>query len=139
MPALVNKIVYGSGGGDHFDFDDLMGSLQPKSQRPEIFVRNGRDGEIIRKTGIRGLPVTVRTLRYVADWTDARDTLVAYNTLQGTGPVVVWQHSISFGYWQVLDVAEESARACAKVIGSLVANPLVSQVCQWTLLSVEAP
>ncbi len=133
MPIHTNTI-------GAFAFEDIRGRLQPKAQQLEVIVRPGHAGETTRKTGIRAVPFQVLTLHYVADWAAAKAALVAYVAAIDAGtPLEVVQHSLSYGYFKVLQVTEVEARACVQSIGTLIANAEVMQVVAWTLLSTDPP
>lgn len=142
MPIHVNKIVYGADPEDpedYFAFEDIQGRLQPKAEQLEVFVRPGHVGETLRKTGVRALPSQILTIHYVADWAAAKAAIESYIGLIDGDPYQIIQHTTSYGYFRVLQVVEVDARACVNAIGTLIANPTVVQVCQWTVISTEAP
>jgi hypothetical protein len=126
MPVHTNTI-------DSEQFEDIRGSLQPESEELEVFSRPGKDGSTVRLTGVRGRPVQIQTLHYVADFTAAKNALSAYVQMKDGGNVVIVQHSVNFGNFRILDVVEIEARASTNVIGSIVSNPTVRQVCLWTV------
>lgn len=126
MPVHTNTI-----GAQQFE--DIRGSLQPESEELEVFARPGKDGTTVRLTGVRGRPVQIQTLHYVADFTAAKNALSAYVQLKDGANVEIVQHSVSFGDFRILDVVEIQARAVANVIGSLIPGAGVMQVCQWTV------
>lgn len=132
MPIHVNTI-------DAFEFEDIRGRLQPKAEQLEVIVRPGHAGETTRRTGVRAVPSQILTLHYVLDWEAARDALVAYTDLIGLEPVEVIQHSLSYGYFKILNVAEAEARAVVNVTGQLIPGAEVLHVVQWTLLSTNPP
>lgn len=133
MPIHTNTI-------GAYSFEDIRGQLQPKQQQLEVIVRPGLRGESTRKTGVRGTPFQITTLHYVLDWDAAQDAMVTYLDLIHAGaPVEVIQHSLSYGYFKVLQVAQVEARACVNVIGQLVPNAELLQMVAWTLLSTDPP
>jgi hypothetical protein len=105
----------------------------------EITVRAGIAGEAFRRTGIRAAPSQIQTVHYVVDWEAAKNALVAYNDLIDGNPYEIIQHTTNYGYFRVAQVAEVEARAVENVVGSIVATPTVLQICQWTVISTEAP
>lgn len=133
MPIYTNSI-------DEFEFEDIVGRLQPKAEQLEVIVRPGRDGEILAKTGVRAVPSQIVTMHYVADWLAAKAALEAYISLIDGDPYEVIQRDETFGYFRVLSVVElPQTRAVTNVIGSIIPNPGVQQFCAWTLISSEAP
>lgn len=142
MPVHANRIVFGDDPDDPLDyyaFEDMRGRLQPKQQQLEVIVRRGHAGESLRETGVRAVPSQILTIHYVEDWTAAKNAITAYGDLIGS-LVQVIQHTTNYGYFKVLGpVVEVDARACANVVGSLIATPTVLQVVQWTLISTDPP
>jgi hypothetical protein len=133
MPLATNSI-------GEFQFEELRGSLQPRSQDLEILIRPGKDDSTVRLTGVRGKPFQVLTLHYVADFLSAKNAISAYVTLQDGNAYEVVQLDESIGYFRVLAVVEVSAMAVASVVGdTLIADPEVLQYCQWTLQHVPNP
>jgi hypothetical protein len=132
MPYHLNTIGI-------YSFEDIRGRLQPKAQQMEITVRAGLAGEAFRRTGVRAVPSQIQTVHYVADWAAARDAINAYIGLIDGHPYEIIQHSHTYGYFRVAQVAEVEARAVENVVGSIVATPTVLQICQWTVISTEAP
>lgn len=126
MPIHTNTI-------DAFEFRDIQGNLQPKSPQLEVLVRGGHAGESIRTTGTRGVPCQIRTLTYQDNWDNARDALIAYTELKDGTPYEIVQHSSSMGLWKVLDVVQESARACM-----FQQQEAVQRYCIWTVVSTNA-
>jgi len=126
MPFHTNTI-------DAYEFEDIRGSLQPESEELEVFSRPGKDGSTVRLTGVRGRPVQIQTLHYVASFTAAKNALSAYVQMKDGGNVVIVQHSVSFGNFRILDVVELQARAVTNVIGSIIPGATVMQVCLWTV------
>jgi hypothetical protein len=126
MPVHTNTI-------DAYQFEYIRGSLQPRSEELEVFTRPGKDDTTIRLTGVRGRPVQIQTMHYVADFQAAKDALSAYAQLKDGSQYEIVQHSISHGDYRILDVVQVSARAVTNVNGSLLTNPTVEQVCMWTV------
>lgn len=126
MPVHTNTI-------DAYQFEYIRGSLQPRSEELEVFTRPGLDDTTIRLTGVRGRPVQIQTMHYVADFTAAKNALSAYVQLKDGASYEIVQHSISMGNYRILDVVEVYARAVTNVTGSLITNPTVEQVCLWTV------
>ncbi len=131
MPFHTNTI-------DEFEFEDMRGQLQPKARQLEVMVRLGHDGESVRNTGVRAKPSQVVTVHYVEDWDAAKAAIEAYCDLIGHR-VEVTQHSTDYGYFKVLDVVQVGAQACSSVVGSILTNPTVLHIVQWTLVSTDAP
>lgn len=127
MPVLTNKI-------DTLFFDDLRGNIPLREQQLETFTRPGIDGVGFRKTGKRSRPATMRTTHYVADWAAAESAITAYQALVDVDPVVIIQHSNSWGTFKIMSVKQVEAKAVTSVIGSIVNNPQVLQICEWTIL-----
>jgi hypothetical protein len=142
MPFHANRIVFGEDPDeplDYYPFEDMRGRLQPKQQQLEVVARRGHRGETLRQTGIRAVPSQILTVHYVDSWAAAATALTAYGDLIGA-LVQVIQHTTNYGYFKVLSpVVEVDARACENVVGSLIANPTVLQIVQWTLISTDAP
>jgi hypothetical protein len=133
MPVYTNSI-------DAFEFEDMVGRLNPKAEQLEVLLRPGHDGETLRKTGVRAEPSRIVTMHFVADWAAAKAALEAYNALIDGEPYEVIQHDESYGYFRVLNVTEmPQTRFVTAVVGSIIPNASVQQFCQWTLLSTEAP
>lgn len=126
MPVHTNTI-------DSEQFEDIRGSLQPESEELEVFARPGKDGTTVRLTGLHGRPVQIQTLHYVADFAAAKAALTAYVQMKDGANYEITQHSVSFGDFRILDVVEVEARAVTNVIGSIIANATVRQICQWTV------
>lgn len=126
MPVHTNTI-------DAYQFEDIRGSLQPRSEELEIFARPGKDDTTVRLTGVRGRPTQIITVHYVADFTAAKNALSSYVQLKDGASYEIVQHSISFGDFRILDVVEVESRAVANVIGSLISGATVRQICQWTV------
>jgi hypothetical protein len=126
MPIHTNTI-------DAYEFEDIRGSLQPRSEELEVFSRPGVDDTTVRLTGVRGRPVQIQTMHYVADFTAAKNALSAYVQLKDGSSYEIVQHTVSFGDFRILDVVQVSARAVANVVGSIVPNATVEQICVWTV------
>jgi hypothetical protein len=126
MPVHTNTI-------DAYEFEDIRGSLQPRSEELEVFSRPGLDDTTVRLTGVRGRPTQIQTMHYVADFTAAKNAISAYVQLKDGSGYEIVQHSVSFGDFRILDVVELQARAVTNVTGSLIASPTVMQVCLWTV------
>lgn len=126
MPIHTNTI-------DAYEFEDIRGSLQPRSEDLEVFSRPGKDDTTVRLTGVRGKPVQIQTMHYVADFEAAKNALSAYVQLKDGASYEIVQHTTSFGNFRILDVAQVSARAVANVVGSIVPGATVEQTCQWTV------
>jgi hypothetical protein len=125
---------------DAYQFEDLRGMIVPRSEDIELLARPGKDDTTARLTGVRGRPFAVVTMHYVADFEAAATAISEYVQLKDGNPYEVIQHSISFGFYRVLDVVEAvPPRAVASVVGSIIANPTVQQFCQWTLQHVPTP
>jgi hypothetical protein len=132
MPFHLNTI-------DEYQFEDIRGRLQPKAQQMEITVRAGVSGEAFRRTGVRAEPSQIQTLHYVADWDAARSAIQAYQALIDGNPYEIIQHTHTYGYFRIAKVTEVSAQAVENVVGSIIATPTVLHICQWTVISTEAP
>lgn len=147
MPIHANRIVHGTDPedpADYYPFEDIRGRLQPKAEKLEVTIRPGHAGETIRKTGIRATPSQIVTVHYVLNWTAAKAALVDYHTLIDGNPYEIIQHSLSYGYFRVLDITEVDVRAVENVIGSILFEesgsvPTVLQTLAWTVVSTEAP
>jgi hypothetical protein len=126
MPVHTNTI-------DAYEFEDIRGSLQPRSEELEVFSRPGLDDTTVRLTGVRGRPTQIQTMHYVADFTAAKNALSAYVQLKDGNNYEIIQHSVSFGDFRILDVVQVSARAVTNVVGSLISGATVEQICQWTV------
>lgn len=134
----VHQIIYGTGEDDFVEFDAMRGRLQPRNEQPEVIVRPGKDGQIIRLTGVRGVPVRITTKHHVADWTAAKSAIDFYGSLiGGETPVEIVQNDVSYGYFEILEVVEIEALPCINARGTIISNPTVIQFCGWTVLSVE--
>ena len=127
MPVHTYRI------GPH-TFEDLQGNLIKRGEKLEIFSRPGIDGVGARKTGKRTGPFTVTSVHYVLDFQAARDAVTTYQAMRGVDPVEVIQHSISHGTYLVVDVQQVRVEAVLGVGSTLVTDPEVRQICQWTLI-----
>lgn len=132
MPVHTNTIA-------GYQFEVLRNSLQPSSEEMELFTRPGKDGVTVRLLGLRGRPHQIFTVHYVADFEAAKDALSTYVALKDGDSYEIVQHSVSFGDFRILDVVEVDARAVANVNGSILPNPGVMQVCQWTVQHIPSP
>jgi hypothetical protein len=133
MPLFANSI-------DDFDFEDMFGVLHPKAEQLEVIVRPGRNGEALRKTGVRAVPSQIVTLHYVVGWAGAKNAIDAYIALIDGDPYEVIQRDESYGYFRVLSVVQlPQTRYSVNNVGALLSNTTVRQYCAWTLISTEAP
>ena len=127
MPVLQNSI-------SSYTFDDLRGNVPKRGQELQIFIRPGIDGVGARKTGSRTGPVQLVSVHYVLDWAAAESALIAYKTLVGAEPVTIVQHDVDYGTYLVAGVEQVEAAAVISVAGNtIITNPQVRQVCQWTI------
>jgi hypothetical protein len=126
MPVHTNTI-------DAYEFEDIRGSLQPRSEELEVFSRPGKDDTTVRLTGVRGRPVQIQTMHYVASFEAAKNAISAYVQLKDGGNYEIVQHTTSFGSFRILDVVQVSARAVTSVNGSIIPGATVEQICQWTV------
>lgn len=126
MPVHTNTI-------DAYEFEDIRGSLQPRSEELEVFSRPGKDETTVRLTGVRGRPVQIQTMHYVASFEAARNFLSSYVQLKDGDNYEIVQHTVSFGDFRILDVVQVSARAVTNVVGAILPGATVEQVCQWTV------
>lgn len=138
MPTC--KIIYGAGPSDFYQFDDLIGDLQPKLPQIEVIVRAGRPGEQLRDTGVRALPSQVATLEVVATRAAAIDAIAEYAALIDGLPHEVIQHGQSFGFFRVVAIVPKEPRPCANYLGSvsgLTSGFLLAVT--WTLIGTDPP
>jgi hypothetical protein len=148
MPLLPNLIVldpdaYLSDPEDDenfYAFDQMRGVFQPKQQQLEGIVRPGHDGESTRETGVRGDPFAIRTTLYVPTRQDAVNAIAEYIALVDGNPYNVIQNGQSWGYFKILKVAQAGEPIpCASVIGTLIDNPEIKHVVDFTILSTDPP
>jgi len=132
MPVHTNSI-----GG--LQFVDLQGRIQPRSEQPEVFVRPGKDDVTIRLTAVRGRPVKLRSVNYVADWDAAKTAINAYISMKDGTAYAIIQHTTAYGNYLVLDVVELIARAVTNVVGGLAGGEEIHQVCEWTVIHESNP
>ena len=130
MGLYVNQI-------GKFTFDHMIGEIAPSREQVEIFQRPGVDGLGFRTYGKRGQPFQVETRRYEASDPLARAVRDLYLELIGTAPVKVAKRSVlQSGLFKVLDVSTTSIAQRTSVVGStIVLNPTVVLICQWTLVA----
>jgi hypothetical protein len=145
MAILANYIITDADDFDvgdpdtYLPFDDLIAAFQPKAEQLEVIVRPGRDGEIMRETGVRADPTPMRTLLYVVDRGDTLDAIEAYVTLIDGLPYEIIQHGESFGFFRVLKVNPLPLVPCAACAGSLISNPGILLAVDWLVISTEEP
>lgn len=132
MPALTNSIGAQT-------FLDLQGNLKPRSESLQVLVRPGVNDVRIRTDGVRGQPVRVRTIKYLASHAAAASKLDDYIALKDGAEYAVIQHSVSMGYYKILDVSQVSERAILNAVGGEAGGEQVEQVCDWTLIHVPDP
>ena len=113
--------------------DEMRGSPDRSGQNIQAFVRLGRDGIGFRRTGIRGKAFKVTTIRYELTFVTARDLIDAYQVYRNSDPVNLVLNTVAMGLYQVLDVQQLGVQACTSVVESIVINPQVRQVVEWTL------
>lgn len=132
MPALTNSIGTET-------FLDLQGNLKPRSEDLQVLARPGVNDVRIRTAGVRGQPVRVRSIKYVASHTAAASKLDDYIALKDGAEYAVTQNSVSMGYYKVLDVSQVSERAILNAVGGEAGSEQSEQICEWTLIHVPAP
>lgn len=136
--AAVNKIIYGGGGSDFFDFDGMKGDPQPKQTQIQVIAEPGFDGEILRDLGVRGVPFQLLTRRYVANRAAAVTLVASYVALNGATVSLLF-HNTAFGYFRILNLSAAEPKACNSAIGTIAATPAAFLDAAWTLVSTEAP
>jgi len=130
-----------------YQFLTLLGRVAvPTEQIDRPIVRPGVDGVGLRKTGVRGVPFTLRSAVDQTDLATAHVTLAGYRALIGADPVLLVQDSHDFsaltgGNFKVavLDVRDARISPVAGSSGGLNPPSLAKLVCHWGLIAITNP
>lgn len=128
-----------------YQFLSLLGRVAvPAEQIDRPIVRPGVAGVGLRKTGVRGVPFTLRSAVDQPDLATAHVTLAGYRALIGANPVLLIQDNFNFSTGDnflvaVLNVHDARITAPGNSSGGLNAPSLAKLVCHWDLIAITNP
>ncbi|MBL9125832.1 MAG: hypothetical protein JNG90_19480 [Planctomycetaceae bacterium] len=124
----------------NFEFISLREVPFGLSRQLELIERAGVNGTGIRRTGIRGRPIQLRSHVDTPDTASAIEQLELYRALIGADAVnLIWNDVPSYdaGYAVVvLDVVPVTARGVVSAVGGLLGGGLGRLEADWTLQPV---
>ena len=128
-----------------YQFISLLGRVEPPTEQLDRpIVRLGVAGVGLQKTGVRGVPFTLRSAVDQTDLAAAHLTLAAYRALVGADPVVLIQDGFNFSTGNnftvaVLGVHDARISSVAGSSGGLNSPSLAKLVCHWGLIAIANP
>lgn len=129
MAYLTNQI------GASYTFVSIRGAIFYKHDQIEVFQRPGVSGSGLRLLGQRGVPFTITTVKYHADFTAAKTAIANYAALIGLGSQALTRNSVSHGNFFVLEVDEVETIPVMNPAGNATSTDTVCQTAKWKLLA----